>query len=147
LIVRRAGEEDHRAWAAMLAQLHGDMSIGEWEAELEKLVALPEAYVGFMAFDEGGNPIGMIDARLRNFAEGAPELSAPYVEDLFVDPSHRRQGVARLLLEAVENWARGQGYRWLASDARIDNEESRDWHLAAGFGEQERLVVFGKPLR
>jgi hypothetical protein len=36
-----------------------------------KLVSLPEAYAGFLALDEGRNPI-MIDVRLRNFAEGAP---------------------------------------------------------------------------
>lgn len=131
----------------MLAQLHCDMSVGKWEEELAKLVSLREAYVGFLALDEEQNPIGMIDLRLRNFAEGAPDLEAPYVEDLWVEPGHRRRGIARLLLEAAENWAREQGYKWLASDARLDNNESRHWHVAAGFTEQEQLVVFGKALR
>lgn len=146
MIVRRAGPGDHPTWAAMLAQLHSDMSVGEWEEELAKLVSLPEAYVGFLALDESQNPIGMIDVRLRNFAEGAPDLGALYVEDLWVEPGHRRRGIARRLLESVENWARDQGYKWLASDSRLDNEESRHWHIAGGFTEQERLVVFGKPL-
>jgi aminoglycoside 6'-N-acetyltransferase I len=131
----------------MLARLHSEMSAREWAEELAKLVSLPDPYVGFFALDEAGNPIGMIDLRIRNFAEGAPDLGAPYVEDLWVEPEYRRRGVARLLLESVENWAREQGYRWLGSDARLDNEESQHWHLAAGFAEQERLVVFGKPLR
>jgi aminoglycoside 6'-N-acetyltransferase I len=131
----------------MLERLHSDMSAREWEETLLRLIALPEPYVGFLAFDAAGRPVGMIDARIRNFAEGAPDLCAPYVEDLWVDPQNCRHGVARLLLEAVEDWAREQGRGWLGSDARLDNDESQDWHVAAGFEECERLVVFGKPLR
>ena len=71
---------------------------------------------------------------------------APYVEDLWVHPDHRRQGVAALLLQAVEHWARSEGFSWLGSDARLDNDESHDWHRASGFEETGRVVVFGKPL-
>ena len=130
----------------MLAQLHDDLSAAEFERELARFTVLPEPYVGFLAFKDDGEPVGMIDARLRNYAEGAPDLVAPYVEDLWVHPDHRRQGVAARLLQAVENWARSEGFRWLGSDARLDDDESRDWHRASGFEETERLVVFGKPL-
>jgi aminoglycoside 6'-N-acetyltransferase I len=146
LIIRRATADDHPAWAAMLARLHEDLSADEFEQELARFTALSEPYVGFLAFNDEGDPIGMIDARVRNYAEGAPDLSAPYVEDLWVDSDYRRQGVAARLLEAVEDWARSQGFAWLGSDARLDNEQSHDWHRASGFQETERLVVFGKPL-
>ena len=130
----------------MLARLHPEQSAAEFERELTQLTALPEPYVGFLAFSEAGEPVGMIDARLRNYAEGAPHLRAGYVEDLWVDPAHRRSGVAGQLLEAVEGWAREQGLDWLGSDALLDNEQSHAWHRSAGFREVERLVVFGKPL-
>jgi len=146
LIVRRAGSADLPLWAAMLARLHDDLTAQEWATELEKFVALPQPYVGFLAFTDTGEPVGMIDVRVRNYAEGAPDLSAPYIEDLWVEPAHRRAGVARLLLEAVEAWARAEGFDWLASDARLDNVQSHNWHRGAGFSETERLVVFGKPL-
>ena len=51
----------------------------------------------------------MIDTRIRNFAEGAPNLRAAYVEDLWVAPEHRGKGIARQLLGHVEQWARGRG--------------------------------------
>ncbi|GAA4709002.1 GNAT family N-acetyltransferase [Sphingomonas lutea] len=143
MIVRRATVADFPAWAEMLAALHGD--IADFAAELPVFTALDQPYVGFIAFD-GDAAIGMIDARERNFAEGAPNLRAAYVEDLWVAPSHRGRGIARLLLDAVEQWARDQGLEWLGSDALIDNEASHAWHRAAGFTEIERLVVFGKPL-
>jgi aminoglycoside 6'-N-acetyltransferase I len=146
LIIRRAGAADLPIWARMLAALHEDASVADWTAELETLKQLSEPYIGFLAFTDEGEPIGMIDARVRNYAEGAPELHAPYVEDLWVDPSHRRSGVGRRLLEAVEAWAVEQGFDWLGSDARLDNDESHQWHRSIGFEETERLVVFGKPL-
>ena len=146
MIVRRATAADHPAWAAMLSRLHPDQSAAEFEAELATLTALPEPYIGFIAVDEDKR-VGVIDLRVRNYAEGAPDLVAAYIEDLWVEPAHRRSGVARALLAAAEDWAREEGHNWLGSDALIDNRRSHDWHRAAGFEELERLVVFGKPLR
>lgn len=143
LIVRQATTEDRPAWAAMLAKLHPDEASATFEAELAGLMS---DYVGFLAFADDGEPIGMIDAMIRNYAEGAPNLRAAYVEDLWVEPGYRRLGVAAALLEAVENWARGQGLEWLGSDALFDNVESHAWHRASGFAEIERLTVFGKRL-
>ena len=144
--VRRATAADFPVWAEMLSRLHADLSAADFEEELARFAKLPQPYVCFLAFSGGGEAIGMIDARERNYAEGAPNLHAAYVEDLWVEPEHRRKGVARLLLQAVENWARDEGFDWLASDATLDNDESHRWHRASGFEETERLVVFGKAL-
>ena len=144
MIVRQATRDDHPTWAAMLARLHPGQGPAEFEREL---AALPADFVGFIAFSDEGEPIGMIDAWIRNYAEGAPDQRAAYVEDLWVEAEHRRSGVASALLAAVEQWARDQGLTWLGSDALIDNALSHAWHKASGFREIERLVVFGKPLR
>ena len=147
MIVRRAEAADHPIWAAMLARLHPDQSAAEFDRELARWTAVAEPYIGFLAFADNGEPIGMIDARVRNYAEGASDLQAAYVEDLWVQPEHRGKGAATLLLGAVEAWAVEQGLDWLGSDALPDNADSHAWHRAAGFEEVERLVVFGKALR
>ena len=144
--VRRATEADYPIWAEMLAALHPGQSVHAFLNEIRALVALPEPYVAFLAFDERDQPCGMVDARLRNYAEGAPRLHAAYVEDLWVVPEARGRGVARALLAVVEQWAREQGMDWLGSDTAPDNHASWAWHRAAGFAEIEQLVVFGKPL-
>ena len=131
----------------MLARLHDDLTADEFESELRRFIRLEQPYTGFLAFDDDGRPIGMIDARVRNYAEGAPNLRAAYVEDLWVEPEHRRSGVARALLAEVEQWARSEGFDWLGSDATPDNQLSRDWHHEMGFDEVEQLVVFGKLLQ
>ena len=129
----------------MLARLDGGSDEAALEQEIKGWVTLPEPYVAFLA-EEGGTPLGLIDCRVRNYAEGAPGLRAAYVEDLWVEPTARKRGVGKALLRAVESWARDQGVDWLGSDALFDNETSHAWHRACGFAEVERIVVFGKPL-
>lgn len=146
LIIRRATEADWPLWAALLAKLHPDQCAADFEQELAILTALPDPYVGFLAFALDGEVAGMMDTRARNYVEGAPDLRAAFIEDLWVEPEYRRRGVAKLLLNGVESWARSEGMVWLGSDTPPDNLESQRWHLAAGFDEVERLVVFGKPL-
>ena len=146
MIVREARPAEHRIWAEMLAKLHPDQSADEFEREIADLVALPEPYICFLAFDDTGVPVGMVDARVRNYAEAAPQLRAGYVEDIWVEPDHRRTGVGQALIAAVETWAREQGLDWLGSDTEADNELSQAWHAAIGFDVVERLVVFGKAL-
>jgi len=135
-----------RSWARMLARLHDDLTAAEFEGELRRFTKLEQPYTGFLAFTDESEPIGMIDARIRNYAEGAPNLRAAYVEDLWVHPAHRRSGIAQALLAAVEEWARSEGSDWLGSDTTPDNRLSREWHRRMGFDEVEQLVVFGKPL-
>lgn len=130
----------------MLARLHTDQDAAAFEREIAAFTALPEPYVCFLAFTDGGAAIGMLDARVRNYAEGAPTLRAAYVEDIWVEPGHRRSGVGRALVAAAGEWALEQGLDWLASDTELHNEASQAWHSAAGFEEIERIVVFGKPL-
>lgn len=144
--IRRAGEADFPIWAQMLASLHSETREAEFLAELRELVALDDPYVAFLAFDAEGRAVGMIDARVRNYAEDSPKLRAGYVEDLWVAPLARNKGVARALLAAVEEWALAQGLCWLGSDTTLENFASQRWHVAVGFREVERLVVFGKPL-
>jgi aminoglycoside 6'-N-acetyltransferase I len=144
--IRQALEDDIPDWAQMLAALHTDGSQAEFVTELHGLVALPEPFVGFLAYSADQRPLGMIDARVRNYAEGSPELRAAYVEDLWVEPDARGRGVAKALLTEVEKWARAEGLRWLGSDTWPSNVKSRSWHAAVGFREVEELVVFGKPL-
>ena len=145
MIVRQAAESEHAIWARMLARLHGGNE-AEFLAEIPAWLGLREPMACWLAYTDDGVAIGMVDARVRNYAEGAPDLCAAYVEDLWVEEGHRRQGVATALLAAVEDWARAQGLNWIGSDTEIGNDLSRQWHSAAGFRELEQLIIFGKPL-
>jgi aminoglycoside 6'-N-acetyltransferase I len=58
----------------------------------------------------------------------------------------RRQGVGRALLAAAEAWARAMGHSEIGSDALLDNVVSHRAHVASGYAEVVRLVVFRKAL-
>jgi aminoglycoside 6'-N-acetyltransferase I len=147
MIVRPAIEADFEAWAAMRRKLWSDIDPDELEAEFAGLLAEEPPYLAFVAELDDGRLAGFAEASVRSVAEGGPDGPAAYLEGIWVEPDQRRRGVARALLAAVEDWARGRGLSHLGSDALLDNEVSHRWHGGAGFEEVVRLVVFGKPLR
>ena len=61
-------------------------------------------------------------------------------------PECRRRGVARALVDAIVDWARGEGLSEFASDALLDNTVSHAMHAALGFAETERVVYFRRAL-
>jgi GNAT superfamily N-acetyltransferase len=58
----------------------------------------------------------------------------------------RRQGAARRLVEAVQQWAGQMKCSEMASDALLENTDSHGMHLGLGFEETERVVYFRKVL-
>lgn len=146
MIVREVTAADHPQWAAMRASLWPDEDPKELASELAGMFRLDPPYIVYVA-EADGQQIGFIELWVRSYAEGGPPEPAAYVEGLWVEPTHRRAGVATALLAKAEEWARRQKFKWLGSDALLGNAESHAWHRAAGFAEVERLVVFGKPLK
>ena len=64
----------------------------------------------------------------------------------YVLPTFRRRGVARLLVQEAEAWARAQGCQEMASDAELSNLLGQEVHRHLGYGEVEWLVCFRKAL-
>jgi GNAT superfamily N-acetyltransferase len=52
---------------------------------------------------------------------------------MWVDPSHRRHGVARALLAAVAGWAADDGASRLELEVVVGNRAARTCYLGAGF--------------
>ncbi len=105
----------------------------------------PHLAVVFVA-DLGSGPIGFVEISLRSYAEGCTATPVPYIEGWWVDPPHRGRGIGRELVAVVERWAQDQGFREIASDARVGDEHSHRAHRALGFREIERVVCYRKEL-
>ena len=99
-----------------------------------------------VAVADDGQVIGFIELNLRSFAEGSRNKPVPYVEAWLVDANWRGHGIGRALIEYAEDWARGLGFRELASDAELDNHDSIARHRRLGFTEVDRVVCFLKAL-
>lgn len=135
------------AWTALRRELWPETSVADHALEAREALEDPGQAVAFLAQDASGAPAGFAEAALRHdYVNGCATSPVAFLEGIYVRPAFRKQGVARLLIEAVETWARDLGCAELASDAELHNQISHIMHLAAGFEETERVVYYRKPL-
>ena len=112
---------------------------------MRTLCAQPERYAQFLACSADQEPQGFIEIALRSdYVNGTDSSPVAFLEGLYVAPACRRQGIAALLVEQAQEWAREQGCSELASDAALDNTASHALHTSLGFAETERVVYFRK---
>ena len=117
----------------------------ELALEFEEMTASTEAAC-FLAMDND-TAIGFAQCQLRHdYVEGCETSPVGFLEGIYVADTHRRSGVARMLLQACEDWARSIGCTEFASDCEIDNHDSLAWHLKAGFEKVNRTIWFAKKL-
>ena len=142
--VRRAAPADSMV-LAVLASRMWEHDPAELEPEFATLTASPEAAC-FLAFDDD-MAVGFAQCQLRHdYVEGTESSPVGYLEGIFVEEAHRRQGCARELLAACQTWAKEQGCAEFASDCELDNAESLAFHLRMGFIEANRIICFTKKI-
>jgi aminoglycoside 6'-N-acetyltransferase I len=144
IAVRKITGEDKAEWLRMRKGIWPEAPDEYLDYDMEDVLSSNQSIV-FFAMDEGA-PIGMIEARLRETAEGCFSTPVGYIEAWFVDEKLRGKGVAGILTNAAENWARAQGCKEMASDTWLENETSIRAHAKMGYAEVERLVHFVKQL-
>jgi aminoglycoside 6'-N-acetyltransferase I len=143
LTIRALGLADVADWAALRHALWPHHPEAELRDELPALLA--GRFAGFCAF-AGDELVGFCEVGERPYGDGCDTAPLAWLEGIYVIPNHRRQQVARRLVEAAETWARQHGYAELGSDARLANLISRLTHARWGFEETERVVMFRKRL-
>jgi len=130
-----------------------------WSAQTYESLLRPDErpaalrYFACVAAQEG-TEAGVVIARLLvDGVENACELEWIAVEDAF-----RRRGVARRLLQALEEWASGLGGRRILLEVRAGNEVAQALYRRAGFCQtglrrryyldpEEDAVLMAKELR
>jgi len=142
--IRRATREDKAEWLRMRKGVWPEAPDDYLDYDMDDVLSSDKDAV-FFALIEGA-PVGMIEAHLRESAEGCFSSPVGYIEAWFVDENFRGTGVAGKLTQAAEDWARGKGCTDMASDTWLDNEASIRAHVKLGYIEGERLVHFVKKL-
>ena len=143
--LRAAGPDRAGDIAALALKLWPEHDAEELEREFVSLLSGTDAAV-FLC-EAAGAPVGFAQCQLRrDYVEGTSSSPVGYLEGIFVDGAFRGRGIARALLNACEDWARGKGCSEFASDCGLDNLTSQSFHEAAGFTEAGRIVVYVKPL-
>ena len=146
-IIERCSAINQPGWLQMRVALWPDATPDEHRGYMAICLAQPERYLQLMIYDAKRQPIGFIEGSIRSdYVNGTESSPVGFVEGVYVVPAMRRQGVARLLYDAIGDWAKARGCRELASDALLENESSQRAHRALGFRETERVVYFTKEL-
>ena len=145
VLVREATEidlDDLTALALLLWPDEDEDDLGEAMAEI---VESP-TQVAFVAIADG-IASGFATASVRaDYVEGSDSSPVGYLEGVYTDIEHRRQGIARSLVRAIERWVAMQGCTEFGSDAYLNNAESHAFHRAVGFEEAAQLVAFIKQI-
>jgi ribosomal protein S18 acetylase RimI-like enzyme len=144
--IRPPGGSSDALWLALRLGLWPDVPADEHRADMAAIAAKP----GFVrvAIEQNGKAIGLIEVSIRtDYVNGTLASPVAFIEGLFVVPDARRRGVARRLVAQASAWAATNGWREIASDARIENLVSQAAHRALGFEETERVVYFRRDLR
>ena len=145
--IEQCTRESLEDWIILRQDLWPDTSEQEHRGEAEAQVERLDQTVAYLAVTSDGVAAGFAEAALRHdYVNGCATSPVAFLEGIYVRPEHRRQGLARLLCRAVEDWAKSLGCREFASDVLLDNAGSQDMHRALGFEETERVVYYRKPL-
>ena len=145
--IERCTVVDQPGWLDLRLALWPDATVDDHRGYMAMALAQPERFLQLMIYDELRQPVGFIEGSIRvDYVNGTESSPVGFVEGVYVVPSWRRRGIARLLFDAIADWARARGCRELASDALIDNEVSQRAHRALGFRETERVVYFARSL-
>ena len=138
---RQAAAEEAKTVAALACELWPEHSPEEMTKEYEQLLSAGDAAV--FLYMKDGEPAGFAQCQLRrDYVEGTETSPVGYLEGVYVKEADRRQGIARELVAACENWAKGQGCTEFASDCELTNTESQAFHRAIGFEEANRIVAY-----
>ena len=143
--VRPLIDTDTPDWLRMRLALWPDHTAAEHEAGMLEWRARADTVV-FVALRPDRSVCGFVEAGERPYADGCDSSPVGYVEGWYVDGDMRLKGAGRAMLMAAETWARERGRTEMASDALLDNDASHRAHVASGYAEVERLVLFRKAL-
>ena len=144
-MIQKAEIKDLPVIAELACQLWLDNSVEEMQAEFAETLTKPDAAF-FLAYADG-TAVGFAQCQLRHdYVEGTDSSPVGYLEGIYVADGYRKQGVARELLAAYENWAKEKGCAEFASDCELSNTQSLQFHLNVGFEEANRIICFTKKI-
>lgn len=145
MIVEPVNSSHLGSWARLRNALWPRMSTSEHERDIQNsFFHNAKSTAAFVAI-VGEELIGFAEASLRHdYVNGCETSPVAFLEGIYVAAANRRQGVAKALCVAVEEWGRNQGCVEFASDTSLDNDVSRLLHAALGFEETQRVVFFRK---
>ncbi|WP_299614206.1 GNAT family N-acetyltransferase [uncultured Tateyamaria sp.] len=131
--IRRAADQDRAAWN-VLFQAHcafgGEEQTSEMRDRVWGWIHDQDAQtLCFVAENDQGEVIGFV--HFRPYERPMPATKGAFIDDMFVAPSARGQGVVDAMIEAVGVYASDHGWdvvRWMTSETNYRARSVYDRH-------------------
>lgn len=144
-MIHKAENKDLPILAALACRLWPDHTVEEMWEEFAEIIDQPDA--AFFLAHAQESAVGFAQCQLRyDYVEGTESSPVGYLEGIYVAEKYRKQGIAKDLLSACENWAKEKGCSEFASDCELSNSMSLAFYLNVGFEEANRIICFTKKL-
>jgi GNAT superfamily N-acetyltransferase len=102
--------------------------------------ALERGEIEVLAASSEGRVVGVAVLAYRLSVSAAGLFAT--IEDLYVEPSARRRGVGRALLEATGERCAARGVSYV--EAQVEDEEAATFYAASGYEEEPGVRVFSR---
>ena len=145
ILIRKTQAADSKKWAETRFKLWDSLSVDEHLGDISEILR-SERRLGYLAQLADRKPAGFAEVSIRAYANGCTAQPVPFLEGIWVDAQHRRQGIGRALVAKITSDLLVQGFHGLCSDAGIRNRRLHQAHENSGFSETDRVVYFRKPL-
>ena len=139
-IIRRAVASDAAELARLTTQLGYPASEAAVRARLMRMSDSPEDCI-LVAEDSSGKLAGWIHGFLSQLLESDYRVE---IGGLLVDETRRRNGIGRLLVKAVDDWAVERGAAELSVRCREERAESHKFYESLLFRHTKTQRVFRK---
>lgn len=133
------------SWLKMRKHLWPSSSQDAHLEEIEEILHL-ENSLAWIVFKDG-EAVAFAEASIRPFANGCESRPVPFLEGIWIDPSHRKQGIGKGLIDFIAHYFAQKGFFELGSDTEIANVDSLLAHKQWGFEETERVVYFRRKIK
>jgi GNAT superfamily N-acetyltransferase len=147
--IRPLAEADLPAIRALLGQLIRQHAAAE--PNVIRPLAELDPHANFGPPEDTLRLVAAQDGQVLGFAQGALEAAPPHpafqprrffaLYDLVVDPTFRRQGIATLLLDRCEAWARERGASEFELNVYAFNEEALAFYARRGYRTRSMRLV------
>ena len=144
-MIKECSLENLYELTGLMKQLWSHHSEDELYKESKAKIEQPN--MTYFLYFQKQHAIGFTEVSLRSdYVPGTDTSPVGYLEGIYVEPKYRGKGIAKLLLNASENWAKEKRCQEFASDCELPNIGSQNFHIRSGFNEVSRNIFFSKKI-